>query len=602
MGKNEDVMKCIREEQLTRVIQSLVFLGAVLLVTSLSRMIFLGWQNFMYIQVLSYLGIVGVAVFGKYLPHNLKICFLVSIVFILSLTGLSLLGLVGHGIGGFLILCILCTIFFGTRGGIIAVVISAISISVVGLAVVNHYMTLKFNAVEYLNSSASWITAVVGVLILAGLVVTIISKIHNQLIRLVQNLNKQNAELVDANKKLQNSLEEQKRLKAGLEQAQKMELVGVIAGGVVHDLNNVLAASINYPELLLLNTPGNSPLRIPLERIKKSGLKAAAIVDDLLTLSRRRVARSIVLNINNIIAECIASPEIERLKAYHPEVNIEINLDENLWNIEGFPIHLSKTLTNLVSNAAEAMRDRGKVIIETSNVSITEEKRGITTGEYSVLKISDEGEGISDDDKEKIFEPFYTKKEMGRSGTGLGMTVVWNTVKDHNGHISIDSIKGKGTTFTLYFPMTDKPLPVEKKDSHIPFQTGKGESILIVDDVKEQRDIAAQILSVLGYSIVTSESGEEALEKIKNSPTDLVVLDMIMKPGMDGLDTYKKIRKLHPDQKTIIISGFSETNRIKEAQKLGVGTYIKKPYLMETIAHAVREELDKDPSERLIYN
>ena len=291
--------------------------------------------------------------------------------------------------------------------------------------------------------------------------------------------------------------------------------------------------------------------------------------------------------------------------AYHHNANIEINLDDTLLNIEGYPLHLTKTLTNLISNAAEAMPDGGKIRVETSCMSISEDSRThgeIVPGEYSVLKVSDEGEGISEDDKEKIYEPFYTKKEMGRSGTGLGMTIVWNTVKDHNGHIILDSVKGNGTTFTLYFPATDKPLPPEEVSCHTPVQAGNGESILIVDDVEEQRDIAREILSRLGYTVITKASGEDALEYIRHHNADLVILDMIMSRGMDGLDTYKKILELHPDQKAIIASGFSETDRLKEAQRLGAGTYVKKPYLIETIAYAVREELDKDISDRIIYN
>ncbi len=605
MSKNVDVMECIREEQLNRVIQSFVFLGAVLLISSLSRALFLGWQDFMIIHILSYLIIVWIAVFRKYLPHNSKTAFLVTVVFIISLTGLSVMGLVGPGIGGFLILCILSTIFFGTTGGIIAVVISAVSISAFGLAVANRYITIKINILEYLDSPAAWISAAVAVSVFAGVVVILISTINGQLIKLVQSLKSQNEKLVESNERLENALEEQKRLKIGLEQAQKMELVGVIAGGVAHDLNNVLAASINYPELIMQEITENTPIRRRLEIIKKSGLKAAAIVNDLLTLSRRRVARSRVFNLNNIIVECITSPEIERIRAYHSNVNIEINLDEKLLNMEGYPLHLAKTLMNLISNAAEAMRDGGKIRVETSYMSISEESRihgEIVPGEYSVLKVSDEGEGISEDDKDKIYEPFYTKKEMGRSGTGLGMTIVWNTVKDHNGHIILDSIKGNGTTFTLYFPATDKPLPPEEVSFHTPIRAGRGESILIVDDVEEQRAIAREILSRLGYRVITKASGEEALEYIRHNNADLVILDMIMNRGMDGLDTYKKILELHPDQKAIIASGFSETDRLKEAQRLGAGAYVKKPYLIETIAYAVRDELDKNISGKIVYN
>ena len=605
MPKNVDVMKCIREEQLTRLIQSLVFLGAALLVASFLRIFIVGRHDLMYLHILSYLAIAGIAVFRKYIPHNLKTVFLISIVFIVSLGGLSVFGLVGHGVGGLLILCVLSTIFFGTRGGIAAVIVSAVSISLIGAAFVNRYITFKFNVVEYLSSPGAWATCVIGMIILSGLVVSLISTINNQLVKLVQDLNKQNAELKEANKKLEHAIEEQKRLKTGLEQAQKMELVGTIAGGVVHDLNNVLAASINYPELLLLKIPEDSPLRKPLKTIKKSGLKAAAIVQDLLTLSRRRVANRQVINLNDIVMECIAGPEVERILTFHPGTKIEMDLEESLYNVDGYPLHLYKTLANLISNAAESMSEGGNIKLKTSNIRITEENnihKELATGEYTLLTVTDNGEGIREEDQDKIFEPFYTKKEMGRSGTGLGMTVVWNTVKDHDGYIFLDSKKGMGTTFYLYFPKTDKPLPVTKEKSEISSLPGKGESILIVDDVKEQREIASSILSTLGYKVNTKRNGKEALEFLEKHPSDLVILDMVMPKELDGLDTYKKILDIRPDQKAIIISGFSETERIKEALELGAGAYLKKPYLMETIAHAVREELDKGLSEKTAYN
>jgi signal transduction histidine kinase/CheY-like chemotaxis protein len=605
MGKAIDVMKDIREEQLTRVIQSLVFLGFIILIASISRSLFLGWHKLMYVHIGAYAVILGIAVFRNYLSHISKTTLLISLIFILSLIGLSTLGLIGHGVGGFLIFCILSTIFFGTRGGVLSVVISAISISIVGVAVVNGNITFDFNILEYLSSPSAWVTCVIGTISITGLIVAVLSTINNQLIELVQNLNKQNTELMEANKELEKTLDEKDRLKTGLEQAQKMELVGTIAGGVAHDLNNVLAASINYPELLLLKMPEDSSSRAPLEAIKKSGLKAAAIVQDLLTLARRGVPVTEVFNLNHIVHECITSPEIERIRSYHPNMDLEIRLEDNLWNIEGSSFHLMKTITNLVSNAAEAMSDGGKVVIETLNLKIHPTLRvyeAIETGQYVVLSVSDTGTGISEKDKYRIFEPFYTKKVMGRSGTGLGMSVVWNTVNDHKGHIKMDSIEGKGTSFSLYFPITDKPLTPKKEQPPISVHTGKGESILVVDDVREQRELAASILSMLGYSVATSASGEEALEFIKNRPADLVILDMIMGPGMDGLDTYKKILELHPGQKTIITSGFSETDRVKEAQRLGAGAYVQKPYLMEKVALAVRAELDSKSSEKINYH
>ena len=390
--------------------------------------------------------------------------------------------------------------------------------------------------------------------------------------------------------------EEKQKLQDQLQRAQKMETVGTLAGGVAHDLNNILSGLVSYPELLLLEMPEDSPLRKPILTIQKSGEKAAAIVQDLLTLARRGVAVTEVVNLNLIISEYVKSPEHERLISFHPGVHLRTNLEADLLNILGSPVHLSKTVMNLVSNAAEAMSDGGRIFISTENRYIDSLIRGydnVAEGDYVVLTITDSGVGISSKDIERIFEPFYTKKAMGRSGTGLGMAVVWGTVKDHKGYIDVQSVEGKGTTFTLYFPMTRKEIARDKSLLSIEDYMGKGESLLVVDDVEEQREIASRILKKLGYSFTTVSSGEEAVDYLKDNSADLLILDMIMDPGIDGLETYKRILEFHPGQKALIVSGFSETDRVKEAQRLGAGAYVKKPYLLEKIGLSVRNELDR---------
>jgi PAS domain S-box-containing protein len=390
-------------------------------------------------------------------------------------------------------------------------------------------------------------------------------------------------------------ISEQKKLEAQLQRAQKMEAIGTLAGGVAHDLNNILSGLVSYPELLLMELPQDSHLRRPIVTIQNSGEKAAAIVQDLLTLARRGVAATTeVVNLNHIISEYLSSPEYEKLKLYHPDVRLDANFEKDLLPILGSPVHLSKTIMNLVSNAAESITDGGTVGISTENRYIDSPIRGydhVEEGDYVTLTVSDTGVGIPQKDIEKIFEPFYTKKVMGRSGTGLGMAVVWGTVKDHKGYIDVQSSVGEGTAFTLYFPITRKKSLGEEATLSMEEYMGNGESVLVVDDVEEQREIAFEMLSKLGYSTKTVSSGAEAVEHIKANQADLVVLDMIMDPGIDGLETYKRILKFHPGQKAIIVSGFSETKRVKEAQKLGAGAYVKKPYTLDKLGTAVKAEL-----------
>jgi two-component system, cell cycle sensor histidine kinase and response regulator CckA len=389
---------------------------------------------------------------------------------------------------------------------------------------------------------------------------------------------------------------EKKKLENQLQRALKMEAIGTLAGGVAHDLNNILGGLVSYPQLLLLQLPGDSPLRKSILTIQKSGEKATAVVQDLLTLARRGVFSNETVNINAIICEYLDSLECKKLQSYHPEVHIETHLEKNLLNIRGSSTHLSTTIMNLVSNAAEAMPEGGKLTISTENKYVDRPIKGydgVRVGDYVVMTVSDTGTGIFPDDMEKIFEPFYTKKKMGRSGTGLGMAVVWGTVKDYNGYIDVQSTEGNGTIFTLYFPITRSKLSEDKSHLDIEDYRGNGESILIVDDVEEQREIASGMLKELGYSVGSVSSGEEAVGYLKVNKVDLLLLDMIMDPGMNGLDTYKKILEIHPGQKAIIASGFSETDLVKEVQRLGAETYIRKPFLMEKLCLAVMEELKK---------
>ena len=365
--------------------------------------------------------------------------------------------------------------------------------------------------------------------------------------------------------------EEKKVLEIKLQNAKKLESLGTLAGGVAHDLNNILSGIVSYPDLLLLDIEEDSPLREPLLTIKKSGEKAAEIVQDLLTLARRSVAAKKVINLNQIVNDFITSPEYRKIIGDQHDLKVETNLSEGILNVVGSYSHISKTVMNLVANAADAMPAGGRITISTRDCYIDKPYTGfeiIPEGEYAILEISDTGIGMPPSDLDKIFEPFYTKKVLGRSGTGLGMSVVWGTVKDHDGFIDIITEEGSGTTFVLYFPASRSEIEAPSS-VYIEDYLGKGESILIIDDAPEQRDLAKRMMQRLGYDVPTAASGEEAVALIKERPYDMLILDMIMPPGMDGLETYREILKIIPNQKAVIASGFAETERVNETQNWG---------------------------------
>ncbi len=388
---------------------------------------------------------------------------------------------------------------------------------------------------------------------------------------------------------------EKKDLEEQLIRAQKMEAIGALAGGVAHDLNNILSGITSYPELLLMEIPDDSPMKSAIHTIKKSGDKAAAIVQDLLTLARRGVNILDAVDLNFIVTEYAESLELSKVKEYHPHINFRIELDNNLKYIMGSGLHLSKALMNLVSNAAEAIRGEGTITINTAHCYLENPRTGYETvspGEYAVLSVTDTGIGISKHDLKKIFEPFFSKKVMGKSGTGLGMTVVWSTVKDHNGYIDVDSHEGEGTRFDLFFPVTRHVVQETQPRKSVKDYSGTGH-ILIVDDEKEQCEITKNLLKKLGYQVDIARNGEEAVELLKERPVDLIILDMIMDPGIDGLETYKRILEIRGRQKAIIVSGFSETESVREALTLGIGSYLPKPFGINDLAEAVWTELNK---------
>ncbi len=387
--------------------------------------------------------------------------------------------------------------------------------------------------------------------------------------------------------------EESERLKEQLRQAQKFEALGTLAGGVAHDLNNILSGIVSYPELIMNKLPPDSDLRKPLSVIHDSGKRASTVVADLLTIARSAASNKLSHDLNTIVREHLDSPECRELLSINTGVTLQHQLEAEAPTILCSSVHVKKCLMNLVGNASEALDTEGIITIKTINRVMKKEdveKCGLSEGNYVLLQVVDTGPGISEKDQERIFEPFYTKKEMGRSGTGLGLTVVWNTVSDHGGTVTVES-NNSGTCFSLYFPYNKAEIFNEDECLDHIEKSENSEHILIIDDQEMLRDIASEMLKDLGYWVNAVSSGEEAIEFVNETPVDLLLIDMLMDPGINGRVTYETIHRVHPDIRALIVSGYSEDIEVQEALRLGAKEFVQKPYSMTTLSQAVKRAL-----------
>ena len=392
-------------------------------------------------------------------------------------------------------------------------------------------------------------------------------------------------------------------LQEKLSRSTKMEAMGLMAAEVAHDLNNILSGIIGYPQLLLLEPNITEKQKEALKEILETGQRAAAVVSDLLTIARGVASIKVSLPINDVVNDYVNSPECRQLKEFFPNVELALRLDDAAGNIIASSVHLTKVVMNLVSNAFEAIsadKADARVQVTTGNIKLGDRLPGagfdsavVEPGDYVFVKVGDNGPGIPAEDVDKIFEPFYSKKVKGRSGTGLGLAIVWNTINDHQGHLEVHT-DPSGTAFTIYFKRTDEKTAGPVQRLKIKDYTGNGERILVVDDVDIQRKLASKMLATLGYEPVAVSSGEAAVKYLENEDVDLVILDMIMHPGMNGRETYGAIMEFKPTQKAIIASGMAETDEVAKAQAMGAGQFVNKPYTIEDIAMAVYKALRSD--------
>jgi CheY-like chemotaxis protein len=345
---------------------------------------------------------------------------------------------------------------------------------------------------------------------------------------------------------------------------------------------------MSYPDLIRDEIEQDHPALKYINQIEQAAEQMADINQQLLTLGRRGHYKLTTVNLNDVVNQTvshIANPD--------SGVQVELDLDRRLMNIKAGSAQIHRAVLNLVTNALDAMTDGGRLKVKTENYYVDSPQgvyARIPRGEYAKLTISDTGDGIPKELLPKVFDPFFTTKQTDKKrGSGLGLSVVHAVVEDHDGYVDYESETEQGTTFYLYFPITRDATTSDEPAT----LAGKGEKILVVDDDQMQRDVTSRLLTKLGYSVTVVESGEKAVDIIRREQFDLAVLDMIMPPGIDGAETYKRAVALQPKLRAVIISGYAEASRVEEAQGLGAGQFVRKPLTLKTIAVAVRQELDR---------
>jgi PAS domain S-box-containing protein len=382
---------------------------------------------------------------------------------------------------------------------------------------------------------------------------------------------------------------ETKKLEAQLIQAQKMEAIGILAGGISHDFNNLLQAILGYTQMLMLEKSEEDPDYSRLQEIEDAGRKAKELIRQLLTFSRKVESKPKPLDLN------LHVKEVTKLlvRTLPKMIQIEMNLEEAIHTVNADPGQLDQVIMNLAVNARDAMPEGGKLVISTANVWLDDafcrNHVDLRPGNHVLLSIRDNGQGMDKRTQEHIFEPFYTTKTTGE-GTGLGLSMAYGIVKNHQGAILCESRKGSGTIFNIYFPAIHVNAKKLERKKKMDVPKGKGETILVIDDEEVLRKLLSQVLTLHEYRVLTAATGEEGFTLYGGHREEiaLVVLDMIM-PGMGGKNCMKRILSENPGAKILLTTGFPSKDTRNEAQKEGALGFIEKPFDFGDILRVIRK-------------
>jgi two-component system cell cycle sensor histidine kinase/response regulator CckA len=403
-------------------------------------------------------------------------------------------------------------------------------------------------------------------------------------------------ELVKTNQDLRSQIEERQRaettrknLESQLLQAQKMEAMGTLAGGIAHDFNNLLMGIQGNVSLILMDIRKDHPYCDRLRNVQELVRSGSQLTHQLLGFARGGKYEVQPTNLNDLVTRC--KNMYGRAKK---EITIYTNYQENIWTVNADQGQIEQVLLNLFVNAWQAMPGGGNLSVGTENVALNQldaERLGIKAGRYVKIIVTDTGTGMDQATMSRIFDPFFTTKGMGR-GTGLGLASAYGIIKNHEGTIAVQSMKGQGATFEVYLPATDTSLGREKVAPAPKLMKGT-ETVLYVDDEEMNVETGQHILEALGYTVLTAQSGPEAIDVFKknNGTITLVILDMVM-PGMNGGEVFDVLKDIKPDVKVLLSSGYSITGEATKIMERGCAGFIQKPYDVNSLSVKIRNIMD----------
>jgi signal transduction histidine kinase/ActR/RegA family two-component response regulator len=554
----------------------------------------------MILYLILYLSVVATTLAFNRLPFIFSFCVMLGSLYVISLFNLVFFSFSGAGIEIFVTITVLATVLLGIRSGLIAGGLCLVSIIGAGLGFLYGMLPITPEMPATTDHLISWLTAGGLFTLLAGTLILGSGMLQEHLIHSTETVHRQADELSKANGKLSEEMQQRSAVEEKLRQAQKMESVGRLAGGVAHDFNNMLGVILGHVEFALEKAVQDHDLHADLKEIQKAAQRSADITKQLLAFARKQTIAPRQLDLNDTVESMLNM--LRRLIG--EDIDLVWRPDAHLWPVKMDPSQIDQILVNLCVNARDAIAGVGKLTIETGrhtfDAEYCNEHPGFIPGDFVLLAVSDNGCGMDKNTLDNLFEPFFTTKEVGK-GTGLGLATIYGIVKQNNGFINVYSEPGQGSIFKIYLPRLVVDEDIDKAVPEKNSATGGTETILLVEDEPTILRMTRMMLEKKGYSVLPAATPAEAIDLAKTHADriHLLMTDVVM-PEMNGRDLAGRLTSLYPDIKLLFMSGYT-SNVIAHHGVLDDGvSFIQKPFSMAEMTEKVREVLDKKSDETQI--